>query len=247
MTSSDSLVSRLASIRIVLSQPRDSKNVGAVCRAMKNMGLTRLYIAGCAELDMDQARVLAIHASDVLENAVMTSTLDEAVEGCTFIAGTTRRWGKHRKYTYMDPAELAERLLIYQGAEAAVVFGNEVSGLSDEEIQRCHVAVTIPSSADFPSLNLSHAVQIIAYEIYRTFHADTGRRFYTPISGERLDVLVDHVTGSLQSLGFFKLVKPEEMGRFIRGIFLRAALSRRESERIHAIFSKIAGMAGKKR
>jgi tRNA/rRNA methyltransferase len=133
----------------------------------------------------------------------------------------------------------------YKANEAALVFGNEITGLTDEELERCHVAVTIPSSPDFPSLNLSHAVQIIAYEVYRRFHAASGKRFYTPISGERLDSMVDHITSSLKSIGFYKLVTPEEMGRFFRDIFARAALSRRESDRIRTIFSKIAGIVGK--
>ncbi len=212
---------------------------------MKNMGLTRLYIADFPDLDLEKAGVLAIHASDVLEKAVRTASFEEAVEGCSFIAGMTRRWGKNRKYVNVDPAGLCKRVMAYEGRQVALVFGNEVSGLSDEELDRCHVAVTIPSSRDFPSLNLSHAVQIVAYELYRSYHAAAGKRYYTPISGDKLDSLVDHVTKSLKILGFFKLVTPEEMGRFFRDIFSRAALSRGESERIRSIFSKIAGLAGK--
>lgn len=243
---SDSIISRLESVRVVLSRPRESRNVGAVCRAMKNMGLTRLYVADFEELDREQAKILAIHAADVLDNAVMTSSLEKAVAGCSLVAGMTRRWGKNRKYLYLDPAELAGRLLAYEGDETALVFGNEVSGLSDEELRLCHVGVTIPSSPDFPSLNLSHAVQIITYEVYRAFHKAAGKRYYTPITGQTLDDLVSHLTSSLNSLGFYKLVTPEEMGRFFRDIFARAALSRRESERIRSIFSKIAGLGGKR-
>ncbi len=242
----DRISERLQHIRIVLSRPRDSKNVGAVCRAMKNMGLTRLYIAGYPELDREKAAILALHASDVLEGAVETRDLAEAVEGCSFIAGATRRWGKSRKYVYIDPPELCEKLLRFEGREAALVFGNEISGLSDEEVRRCHIAVTIPSSADFPSLNLSHAVQVIAYEVYQTFRAAAGRRFYTPVSGEKLNSLVEYITDSLSSLGFFKLVTPEEMGRFFRDIFTRASLSGRETDRLKAVFSKIAGIGGKR-
>ena len=242
----DKVLERLHHIRIVLSRPRDSKNVGAVCRAMKNMGLTRLYIAGFPGLDRGKAAVLALHASDVLENAVETGDLQEAVKECSFIAGLTRRWGKNRKYLYIDPPELGDRLLQFEGRETALVFGNEISGLSDEEIKQCHIAVTIPSSPEFPSLNLSHAVQIVAYEAYQAFREDEGRRFYTPIVGEKLDSLVGHISDSLSSLGFFKLVTPEEMERFFRDIFARASLSGREAARIKAIFSKIAGIGGKR-
>ena len=238
----DRVAGRLRHIRVVLSRPRDSRNVGAVCRAMKNMGLTRLYIAGFPELDREKAAVLALHASELLENAVETASLAEAVEGCSFIAGLTRRWGKNRKYVYLDPPGLCEKLLKFEGRETALVFGNEVSGLSDEEVELCHAAVTIPASADFPSLNLSHAVQVVAYEVYRTFREASDRRFYTPVTGEKLESLAEHITDCLSSIGFFKLVTPEEMGRFFRDIFARASLSGRESERIKAVFTKIAGI-----
>ncbi len=243
----DGVLENLKHIRVVLSRPRDSMNVGAVCRAMKNMGLTRLYIAGFPDLDRGKAAALALHASDLLENAVETVDLEEAIEECSFIAGLTRRWGKNRKYVYLDPPGLCEKLHQFEGEETALVFGNEVSGLTDEEIARCHVAVTIPSSPDFPSLNLSHAVQIVAYEVYRSFCVAPDRPFYTPLSGEKLDALVEHITDSLLSLGFFKLVPPAEMQRFFRDIFARASLSGRESERIEAIFSKIAGIGAKRR
>lgn len=240
----DPVLARLQHIRVVLSRPQESKNVGAVCRAMKNMGLTRLYIAGFPDLDREKAEVLAIHASDVLDNAVETRDLEAAVADCSFIAGLTRRWGKNRKFVYIDPPELGERLLQYEERETALVFGNEVSGLSDDEIKLCHVAVTIPSSPEFPSLNLSHAVQLVAYEVFKAFRVAEGRRFYTPITGEKLDYLVDHISESLFSLGFFKLVTPEEMGTFFRDIFARASLSGREAERLKGIFTKIAGIAG---
>ena len=237
----------LGFIRVVLARPHDGKNIGAVCRAMKNMGINRLYIAGSREPDLEKARVLAIHASDVLENAVYVNSLQEAVDGCSFVAGATRRWGKQRKYLYLDPPGLADRLLRHGGADdAALVFGNEVSGLSDDEIRLCHVAVTIPSSEEFPSLNLSHAVQVIAYEVYKAFHSAAGKRFYTPVAGEKLESLVDHIGSSLLSLGFFKLVSPDDMKRFWRDILARAALSRREADRMRTIFSKIAGI-GRKR
>ena len=243
--SQDRVAEQLKFVRVILARPRDSKNIGMVCRAMKTMGLANPYIAGCENLDREKAGVLALHASDVLETAVQTDTLDEALEGCSLVAGITRRWGKNRKYVYLDPPQLCERLLRHNEGIVALVFGNEVSGLSDDEMQKCHVAVTIPSSSAFPSLNLSHAVQVIAYEVYRSFQAAAGRQFYSPVSGAPLDTLVDHIADSLQSLGFFKIVTPAEMKRFWRDIFARASLSGKEADRLKAIFSKISGIRQK--
>ena len=243
----DRIAEKLGFIRLVLARPQDSKNVGSVCRAMKNMGLLRLYIAGGRPLDRDKAALLAIHAQDILDNAVITDSLEEALQGCSFVAGATRRWGKRRKYLYYEPAQLFERLSDYQDDEVALVFGNEISGLSDEELRLCHVAVTIPVSSDFPSLNLSHAVQVIAYEIYKGFRTASGRKLYRPVGGEKLEALVRHITESLGSLGFFKIVNSDDMSRFWRDIFARAALSGREADRLRAIFSKIAGIGGKLR
>ncbi|MBT3273926.1 MAG: RNA methyltransferase [Spirochaetales bacterium] len=245
MMAADRIAAELTFIRVVLARPQDSKNIGAVCRAMKTMGLTRLYITGGNPLDREKADVLAIHASDVLEKAVFTETLEQALAGCDFVAGSSRRWGKQRKYLFLEPVELSERIADYQDREVALVFGNEVSGLSDGEMQQCHVAVTIPSSSDFPSLNLSHAVQIVAYEVYRYFRSSSGRRFYSPVEGEKLDALVNHITGSLGSLGFFKIVNADTMSRFWRDILARAALSGREAERMNGIFTKIAGISRK--
>ena len=243
--SGDVIADYLKCIRIVLARPKDSKNIGAVCRAMKNMGLANLYIAGCEDLDREKAGVLALHAADVLDYAVLTDTLDESLHGCSLVAGVTRRWGKHRKYLYLDPTQFCERLLDHRDGVVAIVFGNEVSGLSDEEMQKCHIAVTIPSSSDFPSLNLSHAVQVIAYEVYKTFRSAAGRQFYTPITGVPLDSLVDHIADSLLSLGFFKIVSPSDMKRFWRDILARASLSGREADRMRSIFTKIAGIRRK--
>jgi tRNA/rRNA methyltransferase len=127
-----------------------------------------------------------------------------------------------------------------------VLFGNEETGLTDEELALCHVAVTIPSSPAFPSLNLSHAVQVICYEIFR---AQSAARLtpFSPISSPAVDELVSVVTRSLHSIGFFTRVGPEQMSVFFKDILARAALSVREAHRLGVIFRKIAGLASKNR
>ena len=155
--------SALKKIRIVLVNPKESSNVGAVCRAIKTMGINSLYLVGARHLELSQARVLAVHARDLLEKAVFCSTLEEALENTSFTAGISRRKGKKRKYFTLSPESLAEHIATHSPGLTALVFGNEESGLSDNDLSRCHTAVSIPSSPDFPSLNLS--VRIINQRI----------------------------------------------------------------------------------
>lgn len=235
-----------ADVRIVLVRPRDPRNVGAACRAMKCMGITRLAIVADGLIDPRQASTLAHYAGDVLENAVVYGTLREAVQDAVLIAGTTRRRGRNRKYFTLFPEQLGQRIAAIRKGTVAVLFGNEETGLTDEELKVCHLAVTIPASREFPSLNLSHAVQVICYEIHRALSAERLTPF-SPIGAQALDELVAVMTGALQGIGFFTLVPPDSMGVFFRDILGRAGLSASEAKRLGVTFRKIAGLAGRHR
>lgn len=235
----------MGEIRIVLAGPRESRNVGAVCRAMKTMGLRALTIAGSPSLDLGQAAVLAVHASDVLRNAVFCATLQEAVRDATLVAGVTRREGRWRKTHSITPEALADRVSRIEGGTAAVVFGNEESGLSDDELALCHLAVHIPSSPDFPSLNLSHAVQVVAYVLFRGREPGTPSAF-TPLRGDQVDRLVQAIIGSLRNIGLMSRPGPRGMAVFWRDILARAQLSAAEAARLEGIFRKISGLIARK-
>ena len=152
----------LSNVVIILSRPEESRNVGAVCRAMANNGLKKLQIVGKkSDFDEERVRILAIHASPIWERAEFFDTITDAAKDCVLCAGTTRRRGKKRGKLLL-PEEFAETASpITQNGKIAVVFGNERTGLEEEELDECTLGVTIPSSAEFGSLNLSHAVQII--------------------------------------------------------------------------------------
>ncbi len=231
-------------VRIVLVRPKESRNVGAVCRAMKNMGFRSLRIVMDTLIDPSLARALAHYASDVLENAEVYADLKDALADTVFIAGTTRRRGRDRKYFSLFPEQLAEKVAL-TGGTVAIVFGNEETGLTDAELALCHVAVTIPSSEGFPSLNLSHAVQVVCYEVFRALAAER-RTPFTPIGAGPLDSLVSVITASLKAIGFFKLVPPDQMGRFFRDILGRAGLSVDEARRLEVVFRKIGGLVTKR-
>jgi tRNA/rRNA methyltransferase len=127
----------------------------------------------------------------------------------------------------------------------AVLFGNEDSGLTDEELSLCDLAVTIPAAPELPSLNLSHAVQVICYEIYRAGNAPHLTPF-APVDRAAIDELVGVITGSLQRIGFFTIVEPDQMGVFWKDILSRAGLSVNEAKRVGVVFRKIAGLIAKK-
>ena len=240
----------LSNVVIILCRPEESRNVGAVCRAMANNGLKNLRIVGKKEdFDEERVRILAIHAASIWENALFFNSITEAASDCTIVAGTTRRRGKKRGKLLL-PEEFADTADgISVDGKVAVVFGNERTGLEEEELDECTMGVTIPSSDEFGSLNLSHAVQIISYHIFRKSLEDKNKlsRGSLPVSLERLGKTVDEITDSLQKIGFFKLAGRPDMEKFWRDILSRAALSESEARYIEKVFNKAAGLIGKSR
>jgi tRNA/rRNA methyltransferase len=169
-------------------------------------------------------------------------TLEEAVRDSVLVAGISRRRGKWRKYFALSPEQLAERVALIGEGSCALVFGNESSGLNARELAMCHLAVRIPSSPEFPSLNLSHAVQIITYKLFCLLIGEQKSAGFFPISAGALDDLVSLVIESLADIGFFTQGDPGEMSIFLRDIFARAALEQREAARLARIFEKISAL-----
>ncbi|MEE9306965.1 MAG: TrmJ/YjtD family RNA methyltransferase [Spirochaetia bacterium] len=231
-----------ANIRIILVEPQESKNIGSVCRAMKTMGFGSLYIVGQNRFDRNEAAITAVHAVDVLDRAVRCSGLEEAIRDAVLVAGITRRLGKWRKYFTLSPEQLAERIASIEEGPCAVVFGNEASGLNDRDLSHCHLAAQIPSSPEFPSLNLSHAVQIITFQIFRRLAEKGGAKTFRPLPHDELDSLISLMITSLANIGFFTQGDPDELAVFLRDILARAALEKREAERLAGIFRRISGL-----
>ena len=234
----------LDNVVVVLAKPEESRNIGAVCRAMANCAIHSLRIVGHKEdIDEERVRILSIHAFDIYKNALFFDSITQATSDCVCSAGTTRRRGKKRA----DKLLLPEGFASYAGnlgeGKVALVFGNERAGLSDTELLECTMGVTIPSDEGFPSLNLSHAVQIMCYELFRS--AKKVSAGYNPVSLERLDKTVTSLADSLQQIGFFVRTGRPEMEHFWRQLLSRAAISEGEAQYIEKIFCKTAGLAGK--
>ncbi|MDR1506637.1 MAG: RNA methyltransferase [Treponema sp.] len=263
---------RLDDIVIVLARPSEPGNTGAVCRAMKNMGLSRLRIAapvyqagsdpavrGIPEgPDLEKLLARAVHAPEIWENARRFDRLEEALADCAITVGTTRRRGRHRKSNTLQPRELAEFLKDKTG-QAAIVFGNERTGLDDEELALCNLASHIPVNPEFPSVNLSHAVQIYAYELYQTLAPDVSRPAarteesaqppdvpgqWVPMTQAECTALARRISASLGNLGFYRHPGREEQERFLRDVFSRAGLTLREGRYLGNIAAKAARLSG---
>lgn len=236
----------LERIRIVLVDTQDGANIGSVCRAMKTMGITDLAITGEREYDEDRVRTLALHASDVWENAKRFPTLEEALAGSIFTVGATRRRGKFRKLSAYSPEQLSEKISSLPEGRISIVFGRESDGLRDDEVSLCSSIVTIPTSDSFPSLNLSQAVQIICYILFRG--ALVYKQGMTAVTHERIREAADGMTEHLKAMGYFKMADEEKWtNQLLADIVERAALSGEELRRFEKIFRKAELIAMHKR
>lgn len=239
----------LSNIVIVLDHPDESRNIGAACRAMANNDISDLRIVGNkTDYDIEHIHVLAIHAGPIFDKANFYNSITEATADCSICAGTTRRRGKKRGKLLL-PEEFAEMADGITGTDGkvAVIFGNERTGLTDEQLDQCNLGVTIPSSDNFGSLNLSHAVQIMSYHLFRRalLRKKGEYRGYTPLTLERVDRTVQTITDNMQKIGFFKMPGREDMENFWRSLLSRASLSEGEAQYLEKTFSKMAGLASK--
>ena len=192
-------------IRIVLVAPSHPGNIGAVARAMKNMALSELVLVRPKQFPHPEASARASLAQDVLDAARTVPTLAAALDGCGFVAATTSR-EREQYFRVIDVREAAARLVAEaRRAPAAVVFGAERSGLTNEELEAAHALVRIPASEAYPSLNLAMAVQLVAYELYRAA-ADvtaTAAPAEAPLATtEEMQRLFAHVEAVLEEIEF---------------------------------------------
>jgi TrmH family RNA methyltransferase len=200
--------------RIVLLRPRNADNLGAIARAMKNFGLSDWVVVSPNPklLEVPGMNRLAVHAGELLESVQRVGTLAEAVADCSWVVGTTTRRIEGRRR--LQPEAVAERAA---GERLALVFGDERSGLTNEDLAQCHDVSTIPSSEEQPSLNLAQAVVVYAYEL--------ARKPAPPAPGPTPadDALLRQVRESLDVV----LGGPHEA---LMATLTRARLSKREAE-----------------
>jgi len=217
---------RVENVRVVLVGVQESGNVGMAARAMKNFGLRELYlVAPEADPLAEEARKFAVGAKDVLESARTVDTLDEALADVHFVAATTARarYGYPGKLFTAREAAPVLRGRAEAGERVALVFGRERSGLTNEELDRAHYVIRIPTAPDFKSLNLAQAVLILAYELFLAKPQATEQP--RPAAVGELEGFFDDLAEHLIEIGFSDEKRlPHAMRRF-RRIFHKAELT----------------------
>ncbi len=226
-------------ISIILVDTKTPANIGATARAMMNMGLSRLILVDPPRDPDHEALKLAAGADRILKQAVVAPTLLEAITGQHLVIGTSRHSGRLRR-NIKPPREMAEYAAsAFPGNNIAVVFGNEVNGLSKDQLALCHEIISIPSSDQFPSLNLSHAVMIVAYELFialqKAFPA-TNREI---APAEEVEQFYRHLQETLLDIGFLDRDHPDRIMFSLRQIFGRSRLGIRDVKILRGILSVI--------
>ncbi|MEM7053658.1 MAG: RNA methyltransferase [Pseudomonadota bacterium] len=235
----------LNTIRFVLDHTSHPGNIGATARAMKVMGLKHLSLVAPLKFPHAEATALASSADDLLDQASVYDTLDQAVADCTLVIGSSAR---HRTVSQeqIAPREAAQRMLDESGP-VAVVFGCERSGLDNEALDRCHLLVAIPTAAEYQSLNLAQAVQVIAYELRQAALARGQRAIESPLHvparAERMEVFFQRLERTVQMIRYGGAGQTETLHRRLRQLFLRARPSDDELNLFNGILSKTQQLA----
>ncbi len=242
--------------RVVLARPRNTDNIENTYRCSRWAGIDHMTIVPPEQSDLNENRLRGTGIQ-------ICDTLHEAVRDCSLVAGVTRRWGQRRKTVYFSPEAAITRSLTGSGA-TAFVFGNETSGLSDEELAICHIGVTISTSSSCPSLNLSHAVAVICYELRLQTESKSDGRDRKPaktdvdpivrqpvnpeigvdsretITCKLIEDASQHIAGRLTESGYLVQEGAQGMRYFLRDFIARSAPSPVELSRFVKIFDAIS-------
>ena len=234
----------LDNIRIVLVNTTHPGNIGGVARAMKNMGLSHLYLVAPEKFPDEQAVWRAASAGDLLDSAVVTATVEEAIAECQFVVGTSAR-ERRIPWPLLDPRQCAARIgPLSQREQVAVMFGREDRGLTNEELQLCNLHLNIPTSEAYSSLNLAMAVQIVCYEL-RMLMVQPGlpesedAQWDTPFcTVENLERFYEHLELTLTEIEFLDPAAPRQLMARLRRLYGRVRLDEMELNILRGILTE---------
>lgn len=233
---------KLSSIRVILVGTTHPGNIGSTARAMKTMGFRSLYLVNPKAFPHPKAYELAAGADDILDQTLVVSSLDEALKGCQLILGTSAR-PRGISLPGLVPFEAAE--LISQKSDdtdIALIFGREHSGLTNEELLKCHYHINIPSNPEYSSLNLAHAVQIIVYELRMKILAPSASVALHQDSlacAEEIEQFYHHLKEVFLDINFLKEATPRRLMQRVRRLFNRIGLEKMEVNLLRGMLSQV--------
>jgi len=235
-------VSLIERVEVVLVEPAEGGNVGSCARALKNLGFSSFNIVAPRYEDRRQARKMAVHAKDLLESARTFGSIEEATQDANWVVGTSVRSRTHpERKPPIAPDEFIKRLAeLPEGARAALLFGPERTGLTNDQLGKCQDILTFPTADDYPSLNLAAAVLLVAWEVRK---ADlqplvAATRNQTATAGE-VNELLGHMQRTLDIIGYLNPQNPDLILDDLRKVLSRAALDQRELSMLRGMFHKM--------
>ena len=228
---------------IVLVEPKGEENVGSILRAMSNFNFTDISIVNPrCDYKSDIVKMYSLKAFSLFDNIRIYKSLSDSLKERDISIAITRRIGNWRKNDF-EIKNLKTFLNEYQNKTISLVFGREENGLTNEEISFCDLICSIETSEMFPSLNLSHAVAIVLYEL-KIQKKSYSKTFPTKIE---FDNMLNKIFSSLEGMSFFKNQSPWIIKRFIRNVLVRAKIDKEETQIIKNVFTSIEGILKKTR
>ena len=236
----------LSKVNIVLVGTTHPGNIGATARAIKNMGITNLYLVSPKEFPHETAYYRAKAANDILDSAIIFSSLEEAIEGSSMVVGTSAR-NRKVPWPLKTPRESSHEIISLiktTDSKVSVVFGREDRGLTNEELSLCSHHVFIPTDPDYSSLNISQAVQVMAYELRMTLleHLEEGlsQEWDVPLAEtQELTNLINHFDQIMKEVDFYDQENPRQLLTRVKRFFRRSGIDRMESNIFRGLFSAI--------
>lgn len=250
-----------SNIRIVLINTSHPGNIGSAARAMKTMGFYSLYLVEPKLFPHDKAREMASYAVDVLEQAKVVGSLDEAIRDCSFVIGTSARM-RTIPWPLLSPREVAGRAMIEaKSYPVALLFGREQTGLTNEELNRCHFHVHIPTNPDYSSLNIAAAVQVLTYELRTaglmqaadpkvesalTSQGPESEDYwdYRLATAEEMEGFYGHLQETLVGINFLNPDAPRKLMTRLRRLFNRARPDQMEVNILRGLLSAVQKKSG---
>lgn len=232
----------LENIRFVLLETTHPGNIGSAARAMKTMGLSNLVLVNPKCLPDDESRALATRGVDVLDQVRTVAHLKDAVADCHIVFGTAAD-DRARNWPVMTPNQAVQQLSVLNSDQKiAIIFGRESSGMSNEELDLCHAQIKIPTNKAYSSLNLSHAVQIIAYELFQfanSHELKSSALSEGMATSKDMELFYEHLLSVLSKTQFHDPENPKRLLTQLRRVFNRALLTEKEVHLLRGLLRAI--------